>query len=141
MRLKGKFQFMLNTFYYKSTTIPCFAFIAYTLSSCHVVKYELALPQYSHKSHIVKRKRYTFPPDSIVRDEDYHFFLRVPIDVTMDGYSIYRGDTMVHNCAVGCFLFNWQGGGYEWVDKAVDPCNKTILHLDDGQYHPWKWPD
>ena len=113
----------------------------FLLTSCHVVRYELALPITAHKSHIVKRKRYTYPPDSIVRDEDYHFFRKVPIDVTMNGYSIYRGDTMVHNCAVGCFLFNWQGGGYEWVDKVVDPCNKTVLNLYDGQYHPWEWPD
>ena len=115
--------------------------LSFVLSSCHVVRYELALPITSHKSHIVKRKRYTYPPDSIVRDEDYHFFLRVPIDVTMDGYSIYRGDTMVHNCAVGCFLFNWREGRYVWVDKFVDPCNKTVLNLYDGQYHPWEWPD
>ena len=103
------------------------------------MRYELALPITAHKSHIVKRKRYTYPPDSIVRDEDYHFFHQVPIDVTMDGYSIYRGDTMVHNSASELLSFQLARGGYEWVDKVVDPCNKTIINLYDGQYHPWEW--
>lgn len=113
--------------------------VALLLSSCHLVKYELALPISSHKSHITKRKRYTFPPDSIVRDEDYHFYRKVPIDMTMDGYSIYRGDTMVHNCATGCFIFNWRMGRYEWVEKLVDPCDNTILNINDGEYYPFTW--
>ena len=115
--------------------------LSFVLSACHVVRYELALPITAHKSHIVKRKRYTFPPDSIVRDEDYHFYRKVPIDVTADGYSIYRGDTMVHNCATGCYLFDWRGGGYIWMERVVDPCDKTVLNLEDGQYYPWEWSD
>ena len=131
MRLKGKFQFMLNTFYYKSTTILCFAFIAYTLSSCHVVKYELALPQYSHKSHIVKRKRFAFPPDSMFRDWAYYEFKRVPIDITMDGYSTYRGNRMVHNAVRGAFMPTDTTGEYweyNWVDSVVDPCTGLITN-------------
>lgn len=35
--------------------------IALLLSSCHVVRYELAMPTYSHKPHVVKHKRFSFP--------------------------------------------------------------------------------
>ena len=102
---------------------------AIALTSCHVVKYELALPEYSHKSHIVKRKRFAFPPDSMFRDLAYYEFKRVPIDITMDGYSVYRGDVMVHNAVKGAFMpsdttgYYWE---YKWVDSIINPCTGEI---------------
>ena len=121
---------MLNTFFFKAPTILCCAFITYNLSSCHVVKYELALPQYSHKSHIVKRKRFTFPPDSMVRDWNYYEFFKVPIDMTLDGYSIYKGDTMIHNGVRGGYLPDTADGfwiGYKWTDSVIDPCSGIMV--------------
>ena len=104
--------------------------IALLLSSCHVVRYELALPRYSHKTHIKKRKHFTFPPDSMVRDWGYYEFKKAPVDITLDGYSIYRGDTMIHNAVKGAFMpsdttaYYWE---YEWVDSIANPCNGEIL--------------
>ena len=103
--------------------------IALLLSSCHVVRYELALPRYSHKTHVVKHKRFSFPPDSMFRDLVYYEFTKVPIDITMDGYSIYREDTMLHNAVRGAFLpdtteESWE---YMWVDSIANPCTGEII--------------
>jgi|TARA_R100000081_G_scaffold39170_2_gene18151 hypothetical protein len=102
---------------------------ALLLSSCHVVKYELALPMYSHKTHVTKRKHFTFPPDSLVRDWGYYEFKKAPVDITLDGYSIYRGDTMVHNAVKGAFMPDTTGEywEYRWVDDVVNPCTGEII--------------
>ena len=121
---------MHNTLLLKKSAVLILASIAFLFTSCHVVKYELALPQYSHKSHIVKRKRFTFPPDSMVRDWNYYEFYKVPIDMTMDGYSIYRGDTMIHNGVRGGYLPDTADGfwiGYKWTDSVIDPCSGVMV--------------
>lgn len=100
------------------------------LSSCHVVRYELALPIYSHKTHVTKRKRFAFPPDSMDRDFNYYEFRKVPIDITQDGYSVYKGDVMVHNAVKGAFMpsdttaYYWE---YEWIDSVANPCTGEII--------------
>ncbi len=104
--------------------------IALLLSSCHVVKYELAMPTYSYKSHVIKRKHFTFPPDSMYRDWAYYEYNKVPVDIRMDGYSIYRGDTMIHNGVRGGFMLTDTTNGaweYEWVDSVVNPCTGLII--------------
>lgn len=121
---------MHNTLLSKKSAVLVLASIAFLFTSCHVVKYELALPQYSHKSHIVKHKRYTFPPDSMFRDWSYYEFYKVPIDMTMDGYSIYRGDTMIHNGVRGGYLPDTADGfwiGYKWTDSVIDPCSGIMV--------------
>lgn len=120
---------MHKTLLSKKSAVLVLASIAFLFTSCHVVKYELALPEYSHKSHIVKRKRFAFPPDSMFRDLAYYEFKRVPIDITMDGYSVYRGDVMVHNAVKGAFMpsdttgYYWE---YKWVDSIINPCTGEI---------------
>ena len=121
---------MHKTLLSKKSAVLVLASIAFLFTSCHVVKYELALPEYSHKSHIVKRKRFAFPPDSMFRDLAYYEFKRVPIDITMDGYSTYRGNRMVHNAVRGAFMPTDTTGEYweyKWVDSVVDPCTGIMV--------------
>ena len=66
----------LHEAHHSVQTAPSLHHPALSFSSCPPAmlrRYELALPITAHKSHIVKRKRYTYPPDSIVRIQDYHF--------------------------------------------------------------------
>ena len=50
--------------------------------------------------------------------------------MTLDGYSIYRGDTMIHNGVRGGYLPDTADGfwiGYKWTDSVIDPCSGIMV--------------